>query len=227
MTQDIGTRMKSYEANRRLAKGAVIIRVDGKAFHTWTKQIKADKPFDAAVMRTMMQATNETAYQMQGFRLAYTQSDEATFLLVSEENQELWFGGKLDKVVSIASSMFTYYFNNAWEYSVVTRGYSSIPAFFDARAFNIPIGDAANCFYWRQLDWMRNSITMLARAHFSHKQLHGKSTRDMKLMLAEKGVTWEELSPEEKYGTFITNVGSLRDRADYYLINELAGINAT
>jgi tRNA(His) guanylyltransferase len=227
MTQDIGVRMKSYESNRRLESGAIIVRVDGKSFHTWTKQIKANRPFDEAVIDAMRNATQDTAESMQGFRLAYTQSDEASFLLVSDTVQEPWFGGKLDKIVSITASMFTYYFNSHWQYLVSTRGYPSIPAFFDARAFNIPIEDAANCFYWRQLDWMRNSIIMLGRAHFSHKQLHGKNTNEVKEMLRDKDIKWEDLYSYKKYGTYVTPYGNCSGKADYYLINELAGISAT
>lgn len=229
MTQDIGTRMKSYESNRRLADGAVIIRVDGKAFHTWTKQINASKPFDLAVQTSMWVATERTAQVMQGFRLAYTQSDEATFLLMNPyENQQLWFGGKVDKLVSIAASTFTYYFNDEFSYWTGTRGYQKVPAFFDARAFNIPVEDAANCFYWRQLDWLRNSVHMLGRSHFSHKELLGKSARQVKEMLKENGVSWDELPAADKYGTFVTMEGVLLSMpVNYEQINRLAGINVT
>lgn len=227
MTQDIGTRMKSYEQNRRLANGAVIIRVDGKAFHTWTKKISAGRPFDEAIMTSMQMATLKTSRQMQGFKLAYTQSDESTFLLTNIDNQQQWFGGKLDKVISVSASMFTYYFNEEFAYWVNTRGYPQEPAFFDARAFNIPIDDAANCFYWRQLDWMRNSVTMLARNHFSHKDLQGKSTQQMKSMLESIDVFWEMLFPWEKYGTFISPEGKLpfSMQMNYTKINEMAGLN--
>lgn len=228
MTQDIGTRMKSYESNRRLTDGAVIIRVDGKAFHTWTSQVGAVKPFDPAVMYAMTKATIFTSESMQGFKLAYTQSDESTFLITNIDKQQQWFGGKLDKIVSIAASTFTYWFNKSMEYWVNFKGYQRVPAFFDARTFNIPIEDAANNFYWRQLDWVRNSVVMLGRAHFSHKQLQNKSTTDVKQMLNEAGHSWDALASYEKYGRFVlTDRTVISDRMSYSDINELAGINAT
>jgi tRNA(His) guanylyltransferase len=229
MTQDIGMRMKSYESNRRLEKGAVIIRIDGKAFHTWTKQIGAKKPFDRAVITSMHYATRKVAEQMQGFRLAYTQSDESTFLLTNlGENEQSWFGGKADKLISVTSSMFTYYFNEEFRYWTTTRGYKEVPAFFDARAFNIPIEDAANCFYWRQIDWLRNSISMLGRAHFSHKELLNKSAIEVKNMLLEKGIDWEDLEVDEKYGTFVlSEMVSLAIPVNYEQINRLAAIDVT
>lgn len=229
MTQDIGTRMKSYESNRRLSDGAVIIRVDGKAFHTWTKEINANKPFDQAVITSMYYATRKVAEYMQGFKLAYTQSDEATFLITNlGEKEQPWFGGKLDKLVSVTASMFTYYFNEEFKYWTVSRGYKEVPAFFDARAFNIPVEDAANCFYWRQLDWLRNSVTMLGRAHFSHKELLNKSAKEVKAMLLEKGIDWEALPLDEKYGTFIIQeLIAICMPVKYEDINRLAGINVT
>lgn len=235
MTQDIGTRMKSYESNRRLANGAVIIRVDGKSFHTWTRQVNAIKPYDLLVTAAMEIAVKQCADEMQGFKLAYTQSDEATFLLTNTgEKEQQWFGGKLDKLVSITASMFTYYFNTYWneyalQYFVNAEhgGYKKIPAFFDARAFNIPIEDAANCFYWRQLDWRRNSVVMLGRAHFNHKEMIGKSANQVKEMLNEIGVSWEEQYNYNKYGLFYDGNRSMCKFLNYDQINELAGISVT
>jgi tRNA(His) guanylyltransferase len=225
---DIGVRMKSYENKRKLEKGAVIVRVDGKAFHTWTKNIEARKPFDGAVMDSMIDATAFTSEKMQGFKLAYTQSDEATFLLTNiGDKEELWFGGKLDKIVSLAASTFTYYFNKAFGYFVTSRGYPEVPAFFDARAHNIPIEDAANNFFWRQQDWERNSVHMVGRAHFSHKQLYGRSLIDIKEMLLVEGVDWDKLPSDEKYGTYVSKNGYVSSKLNYYEINELAGIDVT
>ena len=77
-------------------------------------------------------------------------------------------------------------------------------AYFDSRAFNIPKEEVCNYFVWRQQDWVRNSIQMLAQHHFSHKQLHGKNQADMHEMLHEVGVNWADLLPILKNGrTFI------------------------
>lgn len=226
MTQ-IGTRMKSYEANRRLAGGAVIVRVDGKAFHTWTKQVGARKPFDRLIIGTMGDAMRYTAQQIQGCKLAYTQSDEVTFLLANTGEEQLWFGGKQDKVVSLASSMFTYYFNNMWGHRATEVGLRNVAAFFDARAHNIPVEDAANNFVWRQQDWMRNSVQMLGRAYFSHKELIGKSVEDIKEMLLHKDVDWHSLQSWEKFGTFFNGKETVYKRLNYDEINEFAGIDVT
>jgi hypothetical protein len=60
---------------------------------------------------------------------------------------------------------------------------------------------------WRQKDWERNSIQMLAQAHFSHKQLHGKNGPGMHEMLHGKGVNWAKLDNKWKNGVVIYKDG--------------------
>lgn len=196
---DIGDRIKAYEAasNYRLTPNScVFIRVDGKAFHTFTRGMA--RPFDHRLMRTMVEAAVETARGMQGFKLGYVQSDEATFLLTDFDTHDTagWFGYEVNKLVSISASTMTMHFN---------RLFSERPtAVFDSRAFVVPQPDAPNVFVWRQMDWERNSLQMLAHAHFSHRELHGKGRRDMHdMLMLERGVNWAELSSQEKNGTFI------------------------
>jgi tRNA(His) guanylyltransferase len=203
MTDSLGDRIKRYEAvnNPLLMNNCpVIIRVDGKSFHTWTRPF--DRPFDERLMMAMVSAAKKTSLEMQGFKLAYVQSDEATFCITDLDSHasQAWFGNELNKIVSITASAFTAYFNQA----LSNPDYG--PAMFDARAFNVPLDDAPNVFVWRQKDWARNSLQMLARAHFSHSELNGKNHSDIHEMLYEKkGVNWAtECTGMEKNGSFLT-----------------------
>ena len=63
-------------------------------------------------------------------------------------------------------------------------------AMFDSRCFNIPASEVVNCFVWRQEDATRNAIQMLGQTHFSHKELHKKSTSDIQEMLWQKGINF-------------------------------------
>lgn len=200
---DIGDRMKSYEAaahHKLTPNSCVIIRVDGRAFHTYTRHMR--KPFDSVLMNVMVKAAVETAREMQGFKLGYVQSDEATFLLTDFDTHDTqgWFGYEVNKLVSLSASLFTGYFNLAMHNDPG-------PAAFDSRAFVVPRDDVPNMFVWRQRDWARNSLQMLARAHFSHKECHGKNRQALHDMLMSKGVNWAQLSDREKNGSII-----LRDR---------------
>lgn len=230
----LGDRMKHYENRERLSKDqAVIIRVDGKAFHTWTSKANADKPFDYHIIETMVKATALTAKQMQGFKLAYTQSDEATFCLIADGEKEMgWFDYKTHKLVSLAASYFTYFFNEEYYESVSEEWHPRPcpPAFFDARAYTVPLHDVGNVFVWRQQDWERNSIQMLGQSRFSHKQLQGKSNKEVLDMLESVGVRWDELNRRNKWGTFIHNDDALCKKFTYDEINDLLGLkelNAT
>lgn len=220
---DLGNRVKRYEQASRYwlsPRQPVMIRVDGRAFHTFTRRM--DRPFDQDLMDVMEYATRQTAKDMMGFKLAYTQSDEATFLITDYDRltSQGWFDYELNKVVSLSASLFTAHFHQEIEKFIVCRGMRvGNMATFDSRAFTVPADDVPNVFVWRQRDWERNSLAMLAQANFSHKQLIGKKRQDMHDILHEIGVNWADLSPREKNGTFILRDGSTRqEKADYTMI---------
>lgn len=216
MTSDgLGDRIKRYEAagsHTLTRRVPVMIRVDGRAFHTFTRNCA--RPFDGEIINAMMVAAKHVAAEMAGFRLAYVQSDEATFLIddLASLQSEPWFGNKVNKLVSVTASLFTAAFNHAWPGEEL--------ATFDARAFSIPREDAPNAFVWRQRDWERNSLHMLARAHFSHRVLEGKGHSEIHEMLHSRGVNWADLYSYLKNGTFILPGGGMRFvRADYATID--------
>ncbi|MHA1305303.1 MAG: tRNA(His) guanylyltransferase Thg1 family protein, partial [Candidatus Heimdallarchaeaceae archaeon] len=104
----------------------------------------------------------------------------------------------LQKLVSISASLMSVRFSK-WLLEMFEIG----PAVFDCRAFNIPKEEVCNYFVWRQKDWMRNSVHMLARSVFSHKELQNKKVPDMLKMLQETGMNWHELEPIYRNGTFL------------------------
>lgn len=169
----------------------VIVRLDGRAFHTYTR--KCSKPFDGKLMGAMVEAAYAVANEISGFKLAYTQSDEVSFLITDYDELETqaWFGYNQSKVESVCASIMTAHFN-------AFMGRDDL-AYFDARAFNVPENEIANYFLWRAKDWERNSLNMYASAHFTHKQLHGKTQADRHEMLHEIGKNWAtDLSARER-----------------------------
>lgn len=194
----IGTRFKdNYELRARhylLRRVPVIIRVDGRAFHTLTRG--ATKPFDANVIKSMRAAAIETFTQMQGCKMAYIQSDEASFLLTDYDqfDTQAWFDYNKSKIETIAAATMSVAFTSQY----------GRPGVFDARAFNVPVNEVSNYFLWRSLDWRRNSVAMYAQANFSHNELQGKRVADMHEMLHGIGKNWTtDLSDTEKNGTFL------------------------
>jgi len=181
-----------YQLTRRIP---VIIRVDGKAFHTLTQGCE---PFDKRLTDTMTATALHLCEEIQGVKCAYKQSDEISLLLTDYDliTTQAWFDYNLNKVVSISAALASVKF---------TELYNKY-AIFDSRAFNIPVDEVANYFIWRQKDWLRNSVAMLAQSHFSANQLHGKSQADMHEMLHSININWNDLELRFKNGTFICKI---------------------
>lgn len=204
----IGTRFKNnYELRNRhflLRRIPVIIRLDGRAFHTLTRGM--EKPFDQRLIDNMLQAATGVAEEIQGFKLGYVQSDEASFLVTDYDALETqaWFDYNKSKIETISASAMSVFFSHAL----------NVSAMFDGRAFNVPVNEVTNYFLWRALDWHRNSVSMYAQSFFSQTQLHRKRVADMHEMLHEIGMNWTtDLDPIERNGAFITRVNG------YFAIN--------
>jgi len=225
---DLGTRMKEfYETvpkTRLMRRTPVAIRIDGKAFHTFTRGLK--KPFDDILMRSMQDTMQYLCENIQGCVLGYTQSDEITLILIDYQTLDTaaWFDYEVQKLCSISASMATLAFNKAfservdawiedfferWNISEEDKKYARTiqdrmhtGAMFDARCFNIPQEEVTNLLYWRQLNASRNSVQMVGQAHFTHKQLQGMSCSAIQdMLMLEKGINWNDLPTAMKRGT--------------------------
>lgn len=202
---NLGDRMKENYENRAktqlLRRTPVIIRLDGKAFHTFTKDF--DKPFDDIIIKTMQQTMLALCKSIQGCVLGYTQSDEITLVLNDYAKLETsaWFDYDVQKVCSVSASIATLEFNK--NYTQILQRKNIFPpdfralvreALFDSRCFNIPKEEVANCILWRQQDAIRNSINSVGQAHFLHKELQGLSTKQvLDKLLKEKNINWNDL----------------------------------
>ena len=216
----LGDRMKEFyefRAKTKLVRRMpVIIRLDGKAFHTFTRGFA--KPFDKRMIEAMQETTLELCKSIQGCVFGYTQSDEITLILVDYNAIDVsaWYDYEVQKMCSVAASMATLAFNRIFHnkirnfvnehYKVITdketygeelsnsvnellKSYNraiEMGAMFDARCFNVPINDVCNCVLWRQKDATRNSINSLGQSWFKHKELDGKNTNQVQDMLFEK-----------------------------------------
>jgi len=202
----LADRMKGYEQAARSAfpkRLPLIVRVDGKAFSKMTAGLKeSGQPFNAGFVEVMDGVARALCEEIQGAQCAYVQSDECSVLVHGYKKFESspWFDNQCMKIVSVAASVASAHFSiNSWRIwsahlDVGEASAGSIRrAVFDGRAFVLPEHDVANYFLWRQQDAVRNSVQMLARSHFSHKECDGKSCEMMKVMLSEKNVKWDDL----------------------------------
>jgi tRNA(His) guanylyltransferase len=205
----LGDRMKSFEDSYRLSlpiRMPVILRADGKAFHTYTRQCK--KPVDPGLVKCMNETAKALCEAVQGTKMAYVQSDEISLLITNYDtiDTQSWFDNNLQKMVSvasgIASSTFTFNSWRIWMGGVMAPvGLESIkPAVFDARAFIVPKEDVVNYFLWRQQDATRNSVQMLARSLYSHKDCENKNNSELQEMIFRKGINWNDCPVAQKRG---------------------------
>ena len=229
----IGDRMKNnyenitrYYLTRRLP---VIIRIDGKAFHTFTRGFK--KPFDDILVNTMQDTMKYLCENIQGCVFGYTQSDEISLVLTdyAEITTDAWFGNNLQKMCSVSASMATLAFNKFFsdrvqdfmydccddlgdeiipekknEYDNACKVYFNKlnAAMFDSRVFTIPKEEVCNYLIWRQQDATRNSIQSVGQANFSQKELHGKSCNKIQdMLMIQKGINWNDYSTTLKRGS--------------------------
>ena len=223
MKDPLGDRMKDFYEDRTRYKLArrtnTIIRIDGKAFHTYTKGLQ--RPFDQGLMEDMNKTTEYLCQNIQGAKFGYVQSDEISILITDYDDitTHAWFDGNLQKMASIAASLATAKFNqlrmarSTWEGSDIAGSLEQDDienfklAHFDARVFQIPYQEEViNYFIWRQQDATRNSISSVAQSLYSAKELHGKKTSDMQEMIFQKGINWNDYSPREKRGSVIRKV---------------------
>jgi tRNA(His) guanylyltransferase len=202
----LGDRMKQYEHvyrhtfPRRLP---IVIRVDGRAFHSYLRG--AAKPFDLAFIEDMGHVATALCEEISGAVFAYHQSDEISVLVQDwvGQNMEPWFAGELQKIVSLSAAIAT---------SALGARRPGRPL-FDARAFVLPnTVEVANYMLWRQRDATRNSISMAAQAHFSHKRLQGVSGNQMQEMLfTEHGVNWNDYPAECRRGQVVVKASGERE----------------
>ena len=210
MKKSLGDRMKGYENVNRsylMKRTPVIIRLDGKAFHTYTRS--CDKPYDEGLHQIRKSTLEYLCENIQGVIIGYSQSDEISLVLKDWQTftTSAWFDNNLQKLVSVSASMCTMRWNllcsgNIQHCDLMGIDYSLINnAVFDSRAFNVPKEEVVNYLIWRQQDWERNSVQMLGQSLYSQKQLHGLSCPDIiTLVEQEHNIVWGNLDPWKKQG---------------------------
>ena len=212
-TTSLGDRQKYWEAMSDPGKInhllPCLLRVDGKAFHTVTKQLNLEIPFDRHFLEAMDYITEVVAKEC-GAHLAYTQSDEISILFGSTKKFEsqIMYDGKIRKICSLIAAKTSVLF---YDILNIRNTHPNLHPMFDCRVWNVPSKDeAVNYFIWREEDAVRNSIQSMAHSNFSHKSLHGLSCNQLQEKLhSEAGINWNDLEPRFKRGRYIQRTTQL------------------
>lgn len=217
----LSERMKQYEGISKtvlMPNMPVIVRVDGRAFHTYTKKFK--KPYDERLAKAMTDTTEFLCKNIPGCVMGYTQSDEISLVLTDYKTYDTtaWLSYEVQKLCSIIASMATlqFYRSIAEQIEEPTKGTPT----FDARVFSIPTHEVNNYFIWRQQDCIRNSITTHARSLYTHKELEGRNSAVKLEMMFDAGLDWNALDTRVKYGVVWYKADNREERCKWRTATE-------
>lgn len=217
----LGERMKTYEKVtdfRLTPRVPLICRLDGVAFHTLTKRVKLIKPYDSTFAGIMALAASTLVNKVQGSMMAYTQSDEISLLIRTDQSEQTtpWFGNRVQKMSSVMASMVSGVFNRELYLEYGDQIINLPVAAFDCRVYEVPsLTEAVNYFIWRQNDCTKNSISSAAYYELAklkgrktaQKALHGLNQDErQELLWSECGINWNNYPPEFKRGIAVTRV---------------------
>jgi tRNA(His) 5'-end guanylyltransferase len=182
---------------------------------------KFEKPFDKEFIDMMNNTAKFICQNVQGVKLAYTQSDEITLIITkSSPDSEIFFGGRLCKLQSVIAALATSEFNRHFIRRQVfdKDDWSGVQMCdldqelldmkmtqFDCKAWNVDtLYDAILWLLFRNIDCVRNSKQQAAQTYLSHKALEKLDTdKQIAKLLEEKGIDWNQYPDNMKYGRFI------------------------
>jgi tRNA(His) 5'-end guanylyltransferase len=195
----IGDRMKRYESCFHWTlphRIPVILRIDGRAFHTITRK-RFGKGWSMEFVDQMIETAKVVAKDIQGCKFCYCQSDEISFLLTDYKTitTDSWFDYDVCKMISISASLASSVFSRLYGKNVC----------FDSRVFSVPQDEVTNYFVWRQIDATRNAIQFAGRENYSHKELFQKSCSDIQELLFQKGINFDKYPVVRKRGFCIVD----------------------
>ena len=223
----LGDRIKGYEkvftSTRIDPSLPFVMRLDGHGFSNFTRGLK--KPYDYNFHLAFTNTTKELMKEFQA-DTGYTHSDEISLLFYPKQtrNDAGWrephFGGRIQKVITIASAFFTMTFNNELktifadkndEYIGKEYAYDRMmsgKAYFDCRIFQVPNDvEMFSYMFWRsKVDCKRNHDFDLARRHYSKSELDKTNTNDRIKLLLDKDINWDEEPACFRHGSFIKRV---------------------
>jgi len=210
---ELGDAMKGYESleagRKAIPRVPMLARLDGRAFHTFTRGL--DRPFDSRFQACMREAATSLVASFNA-TVGYTQSHEITLLFPEPQNL---FDGRFQKYHSVLAGLASAAFYKALVKHLPEKTERGPVPCFDCRVWQVPSLDTAlDVFLWREQDAAKNSVSMAARAYYSHKQILNQGTAQMLRMLKECGVSWNQYPAHFRWGQYVKRVAYLKTLTD-------------
>jgi tRNA(His) 5'-end guanylyltransferase len=203
---DLGDRMKMYErqeAGRHfMPRIPIVARLDGRAFHSFTRGLI--QPYDERLMECMVNTTKALVQQTNAV-IGYRQSDEITLIWPGTDNlEEFWFGGRVQKMCSLLAAMTTLEFNTQIR-QALPAAYAAKSPMFDCRVWQVPDEvEATNVLVWRENDAVKNSIMAMALSVVGHKEILHKNQKEQLDLIHGGGQNWNQSPDWAKRGTYVS-----------------------
>lgn len=209
---DLYATFKQLEAEHRQVLDPAqlhVLRVDGRAFATYTRGL--DAPYDVRFAAAMNDAAAAVAKDL-GALVTYVASDEVSVVFSGRGPREpaVQFGGVVAKVLSLSAATASAAFNLAH------YDRKQVLATFDARVISVDTPELVRDYLrWRQADTYRNAVAMAAQTMFSHRQLLGVKVPQARQMVEEKtGQPFHQHYPAEfLYGRVVRRNVRLQETA--------------
>ena len=233
---NLGDLMKDYEiySTMKVPKNSnIIIRLDGRKFHSLARALKLEKPYDDNFYNVITNVCLDIFNQFAP-KFIYTFSDEISILL-----DEIPFSGRVEKInsvfASVASSSFTYYllhdYSNEFDLKNLSDNERNIvfPLSFDSRVIPIDYSSISDYFKWRQDECWRNCINgygiwALKKEYDSeeaNERINGLKSSDIHDLLFERGIGVYKRSWEIEGFNPVKQEKTVSTRSEVYVDYEL------
>ena len=191
--------MKDYEiySSLKVPKNSkIIIRLDGRSFHSLARDLKLVKPYDEHFYEVIAKVCEDIFKEFSPI-FVYTFSDEISLLL-----DNIPFEGRIEKINSViasfAASSFVMHYDTQFKK----------PPAFDSRIIPIADEDILKYFKWRQDESWRNCVNSHGISYLksiysnteANDKINGMNLSDVHELLFENGINLNDVETYKKRG---------------------------
>ena len=191
--------MKEYEVYSSLKvpkNSKIIMRLDGRSFHSLARDLELEKPYDENFYRVISQVCRDLFEEFSPL-FVYTFSDEISLLF-----DKLPFDRRIEKLNSVIASFTSSSFVMNYD-----RKFKKPPA-FDSRVIPINDGDILKYFKWRQDESWVNCVNSYGISYLKSKypnnvandKINGMGLSDIHELLFENGINLNDVETYKKRG---------------------------
>ncbi|XP_075156109.1 tRNA-histidine guanylyltransferase [Haematobia irritans] len=212
--------VKGYETDDSILPNVwIVVRVDGKGFHKFSKIHDFEKPNDEKALNLMNNAAQTVMEEFRDIILSYGQSDEYSFIFRKETNV---FNRRSAKLLSYVTSLFTSSYVMNWS-NWMGEKKLQYPPCFDGRVVLYPSDQNLRDYLsWRQADVHINNLyntafwNLVIQSGLTNQEaeaeLRGTFSADKnELLFSRFGINYNNLPAMFRKGTILlrkrVNVG--------------------